>query len=44
MTDFGMDMQMPGIIAVDWGFWQTLMDGDLLAYNSTYATNQNGST
>lgn len=33
------DMQMPDITSVDWEYWQTLMDGDLPAYNG--GTQQN---
>jgi len=38
VTEFGgsgysFDMTMPEVTPVDWEYWQTLMDGDLPAYN-----------
>jgi hypothetical protein len=31
--DTDIDMNMPEITPVDWAYWQTLMDGELPAYN-----------
>jgi hypothetical protein len=39
-NDFDFDMTVPEITPVDWEYWQTLMDGDLPAYNGTEATSQ----
>jgi hypothetical protein len=32
-TDLTFDMTMPEITPIDWEYWNTLMDGDLPAYN-----------
>jgi hypothetical protein len=37
---FDFDMTMPETTPVDWGYWQTLMDGDLPAYSGTDTTSQ----
>jgi hypothetical protein len=39
-NDFDFDMTMPEITPVDWEYWQTLMDGDLPAYNGLDTTSQ----
>ena len=31
--DLALDMEMPEITSVDWEYWQTLMNGDMPAYN-----------
>ncbi|KAH8668289.1 fungal-specific transcription factor domain-containing protein [Tricladium varicosporioides] len=40
-VDLNFDiMEMPEITSVDWEYWQTLMDGDLPAYNNSTGGNR----
>jgi len=41
-VDFSMDMNMPDIAAIDWEYYQTLLDGDLPAYAGPNPGTPNG--